>query len=244
MHRRGGVHCARDALQLRQHRLRGCRVGQEDVEGADALRVQPHVLGVALRHEHLEAAGGEEAHRGGVHLEVAAGEPLVRDVEKGHQAAGRAHVRDRPPLRRARVDARGVVRAPVEDHNRAGGRGTQVRNHACAATDMRVSHAVTQRAGRPQRRHTLEVQPRGGGVEVAVRFPLNFFVAENVFVVAPRRVRDVRRAAGHELGDEGGAQAQRPRALGVGTRASVAAARRRAAPHAQTAPGWWPRDPF
>jgi hypothetical protein len=52
---RVAVQRPRDALELGEHPGGGAGVRQHQVDGAHALAVQPQVLGVALRHQDLEA---------------------------------------------------------------------------------------------------------------------------------------------------------------------------------------------
>ena len=72
------------------------------------------------------AIGDEAANRGRVELRIARGEALVRAVDEHVVAARLERGRDGVPLRGRRVDARRVVRARVQQEDRAGRRGLNV----------------------------------------------------------------------------------------------------------------------
>ena len=181
--------------------------GQHHVDGAHPLAVQAQVLAVALGHEHLQPRSSKEAGRRRVRVQVPRREALVGDVEKGEQAAGSAQLRQLRPLGGRGVNARGVVRAAVQDYDAALRRRLQVRHHAC------------------------KVQAHCRRVVVPVRLPLHLLVAEDVLVVAPRRVGDVhhlqRRVSG---GRAGQLKTQATRRTLPGRKRAMKAAPRRSDP--------------
>ena len=124
VHGRVAVHGASHAVELRRRPSRRARVREHGIDRADALGVQPEVLGVALRAKELYAAVREQAHGERVGFQRTAREPLVRDVEKRNQASFLDDVGDGGPLVARRVDARGVVRAAVQHHDASLGRGS------------------------------------------------------------------------------------------------------------------------
>ena len=112
--RRVGDDGPRDALGLRQGARGRSRVGEDKVEGADALGVETEVFGVRLRDQNLEPPlVREKARRPGVVVERARGESLIGDVEEREVAVAVAGVGDGRPLVPRRVDARRVVGAAL-----------------------------------------------------------------------------------------------------------------------------------
>mmetsp|Transcript_113311 Transcript_113311/g.321258 ORF Transcript_113311/g.321258 Transcript_113311/m.321258 type:complete len:321 (+) Transcript_113311:413-1375(+) len=181
MPRRAGVHGPDHELHLRQHRLRVVRPAADHVEHADALTVQAQVLGKGLAQEHLEAHPLEVAEGPRVLIQVTRRVALIRAVHQGDESPFLHEGGNLSPLRLARVDARRVVCAGMEEHHGARRRAAQGRHHA------------------------LEVEAHGLGVPIRVGLHRQARALEDGGVVPPRRVgaphlvRRCRQVRLHEL---------------------------------------------
>ena len=96
------------------------------MQRADAVAVQPEVLGEEAGDEHLHARGHEQPHRPGVFVGVPRHEALVGGVEQRQHTARLHHGQVGPPLVGGRVHAGGVVCAHVQQHDGAQRQGGQV----------------------------------------------------------------------------------------------------------------------
>ena len=167
---RAAVHRAHDRLDLAldARGLVGARA--EHVQRADALAVHAEVLGERLAQQHrARARARKEPQRVRVALGVARRKALVRRVEHDRVPALQARRADALPLGRRRVRARRVVRARVEQKDRARRRRPHVRQQP-----------LDVHAARPR-------------VKVPVRLHPQARVPEHRVVVAPRRRRQVHR---------------------------------------------------
>mmetsp|Transcript_24662 Transcript_24662/g.76803 ORF Transcript_24662/g.76803 Transcript_24662/m.76803 type:complete len:303 (-) Transcript_24662:39-947(-) len=163
---RAGVHGPDHELQLRQDRLGLIGAAADDVQHANALTVKPEVLREGLAHEHLEAHGEEEPDRESILVEAARSVALVRAVHQRRELLLLHEIRDLLPLVLGGVDARGVVRAGVEEDH-----GTR-----CGA--LQRGH------------HALKVQGPGLRLVVGVGLHREPRDLEDGVVVAPRGVGD------------------------------------------------------
>ncbi len=104
-------------LDLGEDSLAGVFATGHEVQGADSLSVQTHVLGEGLGDYHLEPLLQEVPDRPGVFLEVSSGESLVGGVEEGNEVVLLHDVGNLFPLLLSWVDSSGVVSAGVkQDH--------------------------------------------------------------------------------------------------------------------------------
>lgn len=142
-------------------------LGQDVVEGAYALSVEPEVLGEALRNAHLHAGllVEEVTHREGVLVEGPRRETLVGRVEEGEDLLALAEVCNGLPLLLVGVKAGGIVCAGVEEDD-----------------------VALLRLGLQGGHHAVEVEGAGRGV--VVRVGLAGYASEfpDGHVVGPGRV--------------------------------------------------------
>lgn len=157
----------------------------DEMEGAGAFAVEAKVLGKGLRDAHFEALLDEVADGPGVAFEIAGCEALVGAIEEGEVLLGAHDLGDFFPLGAGWVDACGVVRAGVEEHDAAFGR---------------IGHGCT---------HAIEVEAFGLGGEIGVAVQGEVDIGEDLVVVCPGRVGEVDGlvvASGVEFGKEEAAE--------------------------------------
>ena len=90
--------------------------------------VEAEVLGKRLANHHLEASIGKRSERGCVLVWVARCEALVSGVEDGKVVLGADDLGELVPLLSRGISTSGVVRARMEENDRAVGRGLEIRN--------------------------------------------------------------------------------------------------------------------
>lgn len=117
VHRRIRVHGTNDNLQLTVHACFLLSITGRQREFTDTLSVQTHVLGERLGEGNLVALRDEVTDGKGVAGCRARGEALVRHVEEREEFLLLHEVRDLNPLFGGGVNAGGVLRASVQQHD-------------------------------------------------------------------------------------------------------------------------------
>lgn len=205
--RRVAVHGADHLVELRHDRLGLLRVGSDDVQGADTLAVETHVLGVGLRDKHLVALLSEVPERGAVPIDVSAGKALMgqRDGQrtKPNQAATlkpeQAHlisaveehyvlplltsIRYALPLLERRIHARWVVSTSMKQNDRSLRSGlTRIKQQRNVSEDQQTTRK--EEATHSQvLDEALVVEALGVGIVVAVALDLESVELEDGKVV-------------------------------------------------------------
>ena len=178
VHRRVGVHRAHDDLHLAQHAGHRLAILADDVNRADALAVQTHVLGKGLRCEELQTLAGEHAYGVGIVDQITGGKTLIGGIEEGKDLLLHAQVRNLIPLLMAGIHAGGVVSTRVEQEDGALG----------CIQDILLE--------------TLKIKGAGLRLVPTVFAELHTHLTEDSVVVSPCGVRQVQLAARGKLADE------------------------------------------
>jgi hypothetical protein len=141
--------------------------GDDKVEAARAFAVEAKVFGEGLGNAELETFGDEVAEGPGVIGEVSACEALICAVEEWEVAFGSYNGGDFFPLLLCRVYPCGIVGAGVEEYD------------------------ASFRGSTESGEHAIEVEALGRGEEVRVGLDWEVYVAEDLVVIGPGRVREV-----------------------------------------------------
>mmetsp|Transcript_116540 Transcript_116540/g.277047 ORF Transcript_116540/g.277047 Transcript_116540/m.277047 type:complete len:343 (-) Transcript_116540:52-1080(-) len=173
--RRAGVSLADNDLQLRQHNLCSLFGGAFRMDVANALAVEPKVLGEGLGNEELEARGSKQSLCVAILRQVSACVALVRVVQERDELSLPTCRDDLVPLRYGRVHPGGVVRHRVEQD-------------AFALLHLlNASH------------HARKVQATTLLVPVGIGLVLQEGASENLGMIAPSRIRAPHLLDSHEL---------------------------------------------
>merc|ERR1719150_228958 len=165
MGRRVAVHGADDHLHLTADALCIFRSVAHDRHGTDALAIKTHVLGITLAKDQLKPRIHEQTHSRSILVQVPTGKTLVGAIEQRQQVLLLNNLEYGLPLLRLGVNSRGVVSASMKKHD----------------APVRCSLEVSA--------HTLKVKTTSFWIIVTVTHNWDASVGEDLFVVAPSRIR-------------------------------------------------------
>lgn len=156
-------------------------------ECTDTFTIQAHVLRERLRKGNLVTLRYEVTDSEGVSGGVARGESLIGHIEEGEETLLLDNVGDLNPLFGSGIDAGGIVRACVEEHDRLLGNSLRM-----------TSRYVNMVPGRRNITPYLEVLLQAREIEtdsllvkVSVSLDLKSRVTENGYMVAPCWEREI-----------------------------------------------------
>ena len=161
--RRIGIDYAHQALDVRKTRGRGRGAFGHEQQRADALAIEPHVLGERRRNQGFGHLLQHRQQAGAVLLDART-ESLISKVEERQPARLGGHIRDPCPTRGIQIGAGRIMAADVQQDDIASGNFFQ------------------------RRTHRVDVHPLQGGIIVGIGFRRKTRRGKNTMVVAPGRV--------------------------------------------------------
>mmetsp|Transcript_51459 Transcript_51459/g.143869 ORF Transcript_51459/g.143869 Transcript_51459/m.143869 type:complete len:278 (-) Transcript_51459:616-1449(-) len=138
MDRGARVHGPYHRLEVRQHNLGTVLACAHNVQHADALAIEAHVLREGLGNKELELRLVEDPNRQRVPVEVPRSETLVRAVDDRDEVLDPQGFQQVAPLELRQVHARGVVRAGLEQHHAPRCRLRQLPRHRLEIQGLRL----------------------------------------------------------------------------------------------------------